>query len=304
MIGVYVTVPVACFRKGAAREYLETEIVPPPSTCYGFLLSLIGEQNRRRHLGSRVTCGYVGRSVKSTVLRTLWRLKESNGWQDEAGKWYEFSDSDMKRFRAWIVNRIVLQISRLEIQPTALDSLNWTQYLNEWIDYGRPAPEKVIVKQDVKKKINAWSQSSSEFRPMLGSGANARPDYQELLTNVRVVIWIDSTDEVDQKLVLEERVSIAIANPSSIDRFGGLSLGESSHLVDEVSFIDCIDNTAKAEQVQLFVVRERGRYTLPVWVDHVGSAGTLYATGDLETRPLALPPSFNELPIITSPRTI
>ena len=43
MIGLYVTVPVACFRKGLAREYLETEPLPPPSTCYGFLLSLVGE---------------------------------------------------------------------------------------------------------------------------------------------------------------------------------------------------------------------------------------------------------------------
>ena len=30
MLGVYVTVPVACFRKGLAREYLETEPIPPP----------------------------------------------------------------------------------------------------------------------------------------------------------------------------------------------------------------------------------------------------------------------------------
>ena len=42
MLGVYVTVPVACFRKGLAREYLETEPLPPPATCYGFLLSLVG----------------------------------------------------------------------------------------------------------------------------------------------------------------------------------------------------------------------------------------------------------------------
>ena len=54
MLGVYVTVPVACFRKGLAREYLETEPLPPPATCYGFLLSLVGETDRRRHVGVRV----------------------------------------------------------------------------------------------------------------------------------------------------------------------------------------------------------------------------------------------------------
>jgi CRISPR-associated protein Cas5t len=35
---------------------------------------------------------------------------------------------------------------------------------------------------------------------------------------------------------------------------------------------------------------ERGRLTLPVWVDHVGSAGTRYCTGDLELGPLIEPP--------------
>ena len=57
MLGIYVTVPVACFRKGLAREYLETEPLPPPATCYGFLLSLVGESSRLRHVGVRVVTG-------------------------------------------------------------------------------------------------------------------------------------------------------------------------------------------------------------------------------------------------------
>jgi CRISPR-associated protein Cas5t len=55
MLGVYVTVPIACFRKGLAREFLESEWIPPPATCYGFLLSLVGESRRSRHIGCRVT---------------------------------------------------------------------------------------------------------------------------------------------------------------------------------------------------------------------------------------------------------
>lgn len=54
MLGLRVIVPIACFRKGLAREYLETEQLPPPSTCYGFLLSLVGETRRPRHAGCRV----------------------------------------------------------------------------------------------------------------------------------------------------------------------------------------------------------------------------------------------------------
>ena len=49
MIGLKVTVPIACFRKGMSRQYLETESIPHPSTCYGFLLSLVGETERERH---------------------------------------------------------------------------------------------------------------------------------------------------------------------------------------------------------------------------------------------------------------
>lgn len=75
MIGLYVSVPIACWRKGAAREYLETEPLPPPSTCYGMLLSYVGEYDRHAHLDCRVTVGVMGSPTQSTVLRTVWRVK-------------------------------------------------------------------------------------------------------------------------------------------------------------------------------------------------------------------------------------
>src|ERR1700685_2866094 len=78
MTGLHVTVPVACWRKGWAREYLETEELPPPATCYGFLLSLVGETDRRRHIGCRVTAGLLSQPEKSVVLRTVWRLKKAS----------------------------------------------------------------------------------------------------------------------------------------------------------------------------------------------------------------------------------
>src|SRR6266550_1033154 len=76
MIGIYITVPVACSRKGLAREYLETEPLPPPATCYGFLLSLIGETKRARHIGCRVCPVLVNHPEISVVLRTVWRVKK------------------------------------------------------------------------------------------------------------------------------------------------------------------------------------------------------------------------------------
>ena len=214
MLGLYVSVPIACFRKGLAREYLETESLPPPSTCYGFLLSMVGETDRMRHERVRVTAGLIGQPDRSVILRTVWRVKS---------------------------------------------------------------------------------------KP-LGSSGNSRPDYQQLLANVRLVMWIDSSDEEDMKESLESRLKTALS-PSergSIERFGGLSLGESTHLVDEVSLIERIDVDANSDKVRLFVVRDRGRYTLPVWVDHVGSAGTRYATGDLEVRDPRTAPSIAEMPMIAS----
>src|SRR5215204_6270592 len=107
MLGVYVRVPIACFRKGLAREYLETEPLPPPATCYGFLLSLVGEERRTRHVGCRVCPVLLNEPDRSVVLRTVWRVKSLP----------------------------------------------------------------------------------------LGSGGNTRPDYQQLLTDVELVVWIDSADE-------------------------------------------------------------------------------------------------------------
>jgi len=220
MIGLYVSVPIACFRPGAAREFWESLPLPPPSTIYGFLLSFVGETDRTRHLGVRCTCGTIGEPFRSSVLRRMWRIKELGG------------------------------------------ASNATQ----------------------------------------GNGSNVRPDYQQLLSNVRLVIWIDSSEEEVLKESLETRIKTALSPSTrgSIERFGGLSLGESTHLVDEVSLIERMDVDANNEKVQLFVVRDRGRFTLSVWVDHVGSAGTRYANGDLVVRDAIVPPNVEELPKICS----
>jgi len=191
MIGLSVTVPIACWRKGHAREYLETEVLPPPATCYGFLLSLVGEEDRHRHRGARVTAGLVNSPETSVVLRTLWRVKNRN-----------------------------------------------------------------------KKQ---------------GVGCNARPDYQELVVNAELVVWCDSTAEPDPASGLESRVELAIRKPARVERFGGLSLGESTHLVNDVTIVGRM-----VPRSRTFLLATEGSITLPVWVDHVGSAKTRYAVGDLE----------------------
>ena len=214
MLGIYVSVPVASFRKGLAREFLETEALPPPATCYGFLLSLVGETDRRRHIGCRVTPVLLGHPPTSVVLRTVWRVK----------------------------------------------------------------------------KIP------------LGSSGNTRPDYQQLLTGVELIIWLDSQgEESTTGPTLETRVSSALSQPATVTRFGGLSFGESTHLVDEVTPVarmierepDRLQHPARA-----FLLRDRGRLTLPIWVDHVGSAKTRFATGDLVDWPPQQSPEVDSLPRI------
>src|SRR5262245_32020442 len=148
MFGLRVTVPVACFRKGLAREYLETEALPPPATCYGFLLSLVGETNRRRHVGCRVVPVLINKPPTSVVLRTVWRVKKTP----------------------------------------------------------------------------------------LGSPGNTRPDFQQLLTGVELLMWPKSSSAADDGL--EARVRQALTEPETVARFGGLCLGESTHLVDEVTLLD------------------------------------------------------------------
>ena len=187
-----VEVPVASFRVGQAREYWETYPVPPPSTIYGMLLSLVGEVDRRVHVGAWIAIGICGEPERSTVLRTLWRVKD------------------------------------------------------------RKVPP--------------------------GVGKNKVPEFQELLSGVVLSVWIGGNGMGTAELPaasppsLEERVGRALDAPGGIDRFGGLSLGESTFLVDVVRRWRDGDRSEGA-----LLIRDReGDLSLPVWVDHVGSRGTAW----------------------------
>ena len=211
MLGIYVSVPIACFRKGLAREFLETESIPPPATCYGFLLSLVGEMDRRKHIGCRIAPAMLGNPPTSVVLRTVWRVKKTP----------------------------------------------------------------------------------------LGSTGNTRPDYQQLLTGIELVFWIDSSGEPPEHgVTLEQRVTAALNDPSSVTRFGGLSLGESTHLVNEVSLLDRMGARLGSRLGHYFLLAERGRMSLPVWVDHVGSTKTRYVIGNRIVRPVITPPNLADMPVI------
>ncbi len=190
-----VEVPFACFRKPYAREYLETYDVPPFSTVYGMLLSLVGEEDRLVHVGASLAIGMVQPAEKSRVIRTTRRWKS----------------------------------------------------------------------------------------PDIAASKNARPDYQEVLSNVDLLVLLNDGEERSRhkrERSLADRVTKALASPDTVDRFGGLSLGESRDLVDSISpdtrtrpVAWILPEGSPGRPCVLFEGRD---LVLPIWVDHVGSAGTRF----------------------------
>ena len=124
-----------------------------------------------------------------------------------------------------------------------------------------------------------------------GEGDNAKPDFQQLLTGCDLMIWLDRGSETGSP-TLEARVLAAFKDPSSVERFGGWSLGESAHLINDAWLI----TGPPSEAWSVFVVEPNGRMTLPVWVDHVGMKRTHYVAGTM--RLLERAPLANELPVI------
>lgn len=58
---LYLVCPCTSFPRSFARDYKETYRYPPPSTIYGFLLSLVGEEDMTTHLGVKMVIGIVGK---------------------------------------------------------------------------------------------------------------------------------------------------------------------------------------------------------------------------------------------------
>jgi len=192
-VSMLLTVPVCSFRKGYAREFFETEEVPPPSTIYGFLLSLIGEEDRFSYTGAQLAYALLSDPELSIVVRTVWR------------------------------------------------------------------------------------QKNKESPP--GIGNNRRPDYQEILTGLKLAIWMAPGP-------LADKLRRASRQPEEILRYGGLSLGESRDLVNDIIWFPSFQQ-AKAEWV---VGDPKGNLPLPIWVDHVGSKGTIWRQFRLSTMSLETPP--------------
>ncbi len=198
---IYVSIPIAGFRVAQAREYWETYPCPPPSTVYGMLLSLVGEQNRLVHQGVEVAFALVSQPQLSVVLRTLWRVKDA------------------------------------KIGP--------------------------------------------------GLGKNKRPDFQEILSNTRLSVWLRHGRLEQANPSLAERLDSAFKTPTSLARFGGLSLGESTHLVNEIRLWRADEDP---EHGSVLMADDHGDLSLPIWPNHVSSRGTRWGQFKLEESEIKNPP--------------
>lgn len=103
-VTLYVDVPFATFRQSHAREYGKTYPVPPPSTVYGMLLSLVGETDVYRHCGVQLAIAMLSQPKKSVVLRQLRRFKVRD-IHDERNTIPEHQEilSDIK-FLVWVAS--------------------------------------------------------------------------------------------------------------------------------------------------------------------------------------------------------
>ncbi len=104
------------------------------------------------------------------------------------------------------------------------------------------------------------------------SSKNSKPDYQELLTGIKFVVWIDATADKSTPN-LSQRLQQAMTDPSSVVRFGNICLGESRDLVNS---IDLLTDDPQQGELKWLTQDEYGELTLPYWVDRLGSAHTCW----------------------------
>ena len=197
-LALRIDVPIASFPTSRSREYRDTYPVPPPSTIYGMLLSLVGETDRYKHCGVKIAIALLSEPAKSITLRKIRRFKEKE------------------------------------------------------IDHKQ----------------------------------NTRPDFQEILTGIELMVWLDKGEERAEPNLCD-RITRAITEPLSVNRFGALCLGESRDLVNSVDWIT--DNNHNLT-LKFLIQDEYGYLSLPYWVDHVRSQDTHWLRYSLESVEQQNPP--------------
>ena len=96
--------------------------------------------------------------------------------------------------------------------------------------------------------------------------ADRRPDYQELLLGLEFWLWIDDS-RAKHPLSEEIRKVLDPERRGEITRHGGLSLGESSHLIDEIT------ERRPRGKGRFVSPSEEGFLSMPVWSERIAIKG-------------------------------
>jgi CRISPR-associated protein Cas5t len=127
---------------------------------------------------------------------------------------------------------------------------------------GEPPPISRIVRKQRHHKFsvkNLGTYPTSQF---------SKPNHHELLTDVRFVVRIESSEE-KATVKLVDRVSIALSSPEQITRFGGLSIGESWAMLNGIRVYREDDGAVRWLQQD-----KRGLIGLPIWINRATTQGT------------------------------
>ena len=117
-------------------------------------------------------------------------------------------------------------------------------------------PQSNIVMRTVRRLKNAD----------LNHPSNSKPDFQEILSGIKIVVGVDSSEDTSN---LESKIIEALTSSEKIERFGGLSLGESRDLIDDIQIIK-----KPSESLQWLTHNKKGKIKLPITVDYFGSKNT------------------------------
>jgi CRISPR-associated protein Cas5t len=127
---------------------------------------------------------------------------------------------------------------------------------------GDAPPISRIVRKQRHHKFsikNLGTYPSSQF---------SKPNHHELLTDLRFVVQIDSSEET-ATVKLADRIAIALSTPEQISRFGGLSIGESWAMLNGVRAYREDDGG-----VRWLAQDKRGLIGLPIWINRETTQGT------------------------------
>lgn len=135
-----------------------------------------------------------------------------------------------------------------------------------------PPISRIVRKQRHHKFVtNSSEVKKREAEYGVGSFPTSqfsKPNYQELLTDLRVVVQLESSDEATT-VKLTERVAIALSSPSQITRFGSLSLGESWAMINGIRIYREADGS-----IRWLAKDNRGLISLPIWINRQTGQGT------------------------------